>query len=333
MEGRLNDPERVSGDQIKEILARKLLPTIQFSKPVTSPVLLKAVDKLCALFGDKLDVRFYAHYSDVFDASILKHLPNVRSLKIDCLMDIVNEDQILELKNLRKLCFGVYNFDRPAFLADLDLRPLTYFGLFENRKRNFDLAPLSECENLETLALACHTKNISALSALPRLRKLRLSYIKKAQTLDFASSIPKLQSLELILGGRENIDELVHSGLRELEVVRVRALNSLGDLTRFPSLKRLEVGDQLQLRDVSVSETNLEEVIFRNCKNLERIDGLLDLPGLRRFRTFGTKLDLDALLNADWPKSMESVDLYSGNFKWEERAREILASKGLQTEI
>ena len=226
------------------------------------------------------------------------------------------------LKKTRPKLAGIAFFQKASLLAR-----------FENRKRNFDLAPLSECENLKTLALACHTKNISALSALPRLRKLRLSYIKKAQTLDFASSIPRLQSLELILGGRENIDELVHSGLRELEVVRVRALNSLGDLTRFPSLKRLEVGDQLQLRDVSVSETNLEEVIFRNCKNLERIDGLLDLPGLRRFRTFGTKLDLDALLNADWPKSMVSVDLYSGNFKWEERAREILASKGLQTEI
>ncbi len=331
MENLIRNPEHVSKEQIESLLDRKLLPTIQFSKPGTSPLVLKAVNKLCALFRDKLEVRFYAHYSDVFDAAILKHLPEVRSLTINCLMDIVNEDEILSLSNLRKLRFGVYNFDRPAFLADLDLRRLTNLTLSENRKRNFDLAPLSECENLEQLMLEGHIKNIAALSGLPKLRKLFLRMIPKRQSLDFANSLPQLRAMDICLGGRENIDELEHPGLENLEVVLVRALNSLGDLNRFPNLRRLVVRDQIRLHSISVRDSILEEIGIYNCKNLEQIDGLLELQNLRRFQSYISKLDLDALLNATWPKSMESVELYTGNQEWDDRAHEVLAQKGYKS--
>ncbi|MDJ0910850.1 MAG: hypothetical protein QNI99_16845 [Woeseiaceae bacterium] len=331
MEDLIRNPESVSAEEIESLLERNLMPTIQFSKPGTSPLILKAVNKLCALFGDKLDVRFYAHYSDVFDASVLKHLPDVQSLTINCLMDIVNEDEILELKRLRKFHFGVYNFDRPTFLADLDLGRLTYLGLSENKKRNFDLAPLSECENLEKLMLEGHIKNIAALSGLPKLRKLFLRMIPKRQPLDFANSLPQLRAMDISVGGRENIDELEHPGLQNLEIALVRALNSLGDLNRFPNLRRLRVRDQIRLHSISVTGTILEEIGIYNCKNLEQIDGLLELKSLRRFQSYISKLDLDALLNATWPKSMESVELYSGDQEWDDRAHEVLAGKGYKS--
>ena len=328
MVDRITDPKRVSGEQIKEILARRIQPTIQFSKPGTSRFVLKAVNKLCALFGDKLQVRFYAHYGDRFDASILRHLPDVRWLSVDCLMHIDNEDEILALPKLSRLGFGVHHFDRPSFLSGLDLSRLTYLVLSENRKKNFDLSPLSDCSKLEELFLNGHTKNISAISTLPSLRTLSLGSIAKRQDLEFVNGIPQLEALTIVLGGRENIDELAHSELRELEVIRVRALSTLGDLLRFPALTRLQVEDQLQLHSVSVAGTNLREVSLHNCKNLERVEGLVDLPGLRVFRTSRTKLDLDALLHANWPESMESVALYSGSQKWNNEARRLLDEKG-----
>ncbi len=328
MDSRITDPDSVSAAQIRKILTGPMLPTVQFTKPGTPRLLLKAVNKLCALFGDKLEVRFCGHYSDVFDASILRHVPDVRWLSVDCLQTIANEDEVFALPKLRKLSFGVYDFDRPTFLSEFDLSGLTSLRLSENKKNNFDLAPLGGCEKLQTLSLTGHTKNIDEISRLPRLTELRLWSIAKRQSLEFVNGIPQLDTLRIVLGGRENIDELAHPRLRDLEVIRVRALNSLGDLSRFPNLARLHVEDQLQLRSVPVDGTNLQEVSLHNCKKLEQVPGLLELPALRAFRTSRTKLDLDSLLNADWPKTMESVALYSGNQKWNNRARKLLDEKG-----
>lgn len=328
LENRITDAKKVSREHLDEVLGRGINPTIQFSKPGYSPRFLQEVNQLCSEYGDKLEVRFYGHYSSVFDASVLNDLPDVQWLSVDCLMHIENEDAIARMPNLRKLSFGVYHFDDPRFLAALDLTQITRLVLSDNKKKNFDLSPLENCDKLDELFLNSHLKNIAALSHLPKLTKLSLGSIAKRKKLEFVNEIPNLDKLTIILGGRENIDEIEHSSLRDLEVLRVRGLNSLGDLSRFPKLRRLHVEDQLQLRRVSFECAGLEEVSIHNCKNLEKLSGLLKLKQLRAFRTSRTKLDLDNLLNANWPESMESVAIYGSSQKWNKHARQILDKKG-----
>lgn len=328
IENRITDPKKVSRENLSEVLGRGVNPTIQFSKPGYSPRLLKKVNKLCSEYGDKLEVRFYGHYSEAFDASVVKHLPDAQWLSIDCLLRISNEDEISRLPNLRKLSFGVYYFDNPDFLATLNLAQICRLALSDVKKKNFDLAPLAQCDELDEFFLNGHTKNIAAISALPKLTRLSLGSISKRRTLEFVNEIPNLKKLTIILGGRENIDELSHLGLRELEILRVRACNDLGDLSRFPNLRRLLVEDQLQLRRISFIGSGVEEVSIHNCKNLDQLDGLLGLKRLRHFRTSRTKLDLDSLVEANWPASMETVAIYSGSEKWNERARRILDKRG-----
>ena len=328
LQNRITDPKKVSREHLNEVLERGIIPTIQFSKPGYSRRLLKQVNNYCAEYGDKLEIRFYGHYSDAFDAAILKHLPDVRWLSVDCLQSIGNEDAITRLPNLRKLSFGVYHFDNPSFLATLDLTQITRLALSDNSKKNFDLSPLTQCHELHEFFLNGHRKNIESISHLPRLRMLSLGSIAKRQTLEFVNGIPNLEKLTIILGGRENIDEVEHASLNELEVLRVRAINTLGDLSRFPGLRRLHVEDQLQLRTISFVGTDLEEISIHNCKNLEQLTGLLELRRLRAFRTSRTKLDLDSLLKANWPDSMESVAIYSGSQKWNNRARQVLDERG-----
>jgi len=328
LENRITDPKRLSREYLDEVLARGVSPTIQFSKPGYSRRILKTVNKYCAEYGNKLEVRFYGHYSDGFDASVLKQLPDVQWLSVDCLQRISNEDTIARLPNVRKLSFGVYYFDDPDFLAALNLAPITRLALSDNSKKNFDLSPLAQCDNLDEFFLTGHRKNIAAISHLPKLTKLSLGSIAKRQTLEFVNGIPSLDKLTIVLGGRENIREVRHPGLSELEVLRVRGINTLGDLSRFPGLRRLLVEDQLQLRSISFDDTDLEEVSIHNCKNLERLNGLLDLKHLRAFRTSRTKLDFEGLLDADWPDSMEAVALYSGSEKWNKRARQVLDERG-----
>jgi hypothetical protein len=243
-------------------------------------------------------------------------------------MHIENEDAIARMPNLRKLSFGVYHFDVPRFLATLDLTQITRLVLSDNKKKNFDLSPLENCDNLDELFLNGHLKNIAVLSHLQNLTKLGLGSIAKRQKLEFVNEIPNLDKLTIILGGRENIDEIEHASLSELEVLRVKGFNDLGDLSRFPNLRRLHVEDQIQLRSISFAGSSLEEVSLHNCKSPDRLDGLLDLRGLRHFRTSRTKLDLDSLVEANWPESMETVAIYSGSQKWNERARKTLDEKG-----
>jgi hypothetical protein len=205
---------------------------------------------------------------------------------------------------------------------------MTRLVLSDNKKKNFDLSPLENCEKLDEFYLNGHLKNIAAISYLPKLTKLSLGSIAKRQKLEFVNEIPNLDKLTIILGGRENINEVEHASLSELEVVRVRGINDLGRLSRFPNLRRLRVEDQIQLRNISFAGCDLEEVSIHNCKSLDRLDGLLDLKRLRHFRTSRTKLDLDRLVEANWPDTMETVAIYSGSEKWNEQARKILDEKG-----
>jgi hypothetical protein len=235
---------------------------------------------------------------------------------------------IASWKSSRRLSFGVNKFDKPGFLNQLDLGKLDRLVLVENVKRNLDLSPLQNARELETLFLNGFTKNIGVLAGLPKLKQLSLGGIAKTQSLRFVSDMSGLRSLTLVLGGRQSIDEIAHPGLEELNVLRVRGLEGLGSLARFPRLRELVVEDQIKIRSINVSESNLRKLILMNCKNLKEIQGLGNLGELIEFRTSQTRLDLDALLEGEWPPSLQVLALYSGSQKWNDAARETVNRRG-----
>lgn len=325
---RITDPTTIETAEIETILETGRSATIQFSKADYSPELLAAVNELCRAFGQRIEVRFFGHYSECFDASIVSYLPNVRWLAIDCLTHVRNEDALWRLPLLERLSFGVFEFDNPNFLDKAPLEQLTHLSLSENRKRNFNLASIGRCGNLCNLFVQGHTKGISTLAKAPQLEHVRLSSIPKRQDLSFVNDIQKLKSLEVLLGGRQTIDEIHHPTLEELRIVRVRGLETLGSLVRFPALRVLQIEDQLQMREISVLGSQLHELCALNCKNLEQIIGLSELDKLVHFRACETRLDLDALVQFDWPSSLEVLALYSGNEKWNKKARQELDKRG-----
>ncbi len=328
LEPRITDPQRVDAAMVKAILARGARPTIQFSRSGASTELLASVNELCREFGDRLEVRFFGHHSETFDGGILTHIPDVHWLSLDCLMTISGENNLAQLPNLTKLTFGVYRFDKPDFLDALPLERFTWLSLGENAKKNINLRYLDRCGALEHLFLAGHTRGIEAISRLPKLSQLWLGSIPKKQTLEFLSDLAPLRSLNLILGGRRSLDEFRHPDLEELAVLRVRGVETLGSLGRFPKLRKLQVEDQLQLRAIDLTGAALKELILLNCKNLETLSGLDDVPGLQHLRASRTSLDLDALVERVWPPSMDILALYSGSERWNTSARAKLDQRG-----
>jgi hypothetical protein len=326
-EARINDPSEVYSATVRQIIDAGRKPTIQFSKPGYAVALLKQVNLLCREFGEELEVRFYGHYQTHFDASVISNIPDVQNLAIDCLTDIRNEEAIYQLLRLRRFSFGVYNFDKPHFLEELDVTKLTRLSLTETAKRNFDLAGLAKAKHLETLIIDGHNKNISAITSLHNLTELTLSAITKHQGIEFLNEVAQLRSLSLILGGRCSIDEFQHPSLESLRIIRVRGLERLGSLARFPRLCNLHVEDQIQINEIDFAGVPLQKVVITNCKNLNSLTNLEKLDRLNELRVSRTSLELQALVDRNWPPSVE-VALYSGSRKWNDATRQILDKRG-----
>ncbi|MBL0371188.1 hypothetical protein JJB09_04030 [Rhizobium sp. KVB221] len=332
--GRVTDPETLSPREVADVCDKDGQLVVQFSKSEAyTPALLETLNEACRLVGERLQVRFYGHYGARFDAAFLRFLPETRNLAVDCLSWIDNEDEIGRLPKLKYLSFGVFELDRPDFLTTIDLGHLERLFLSENRKRNFDLSSLARCKSLDQLFINGHSKGIHAIEGLPRLRWLTLSAFAKKQRLDFIDAILPLKELTLILGGRDDIDDLSSKSVEILKIVRVRGLATMGDLSRFPALSTLHIEDQLRLTELGLNRANLERLWLINCKNLAALPGLDAQNQLREFRASRVALDLDALRDRNWPSTTQSVALYSGSNKWNDEARDILAKRNLAGEI
>jgi hypothetical protein len=330
MNERLTDLQEIDTIRIEEILASGKTVTIQFSKPIYDGRLLAEIDHLCQKYGDKVEVRFFGHYSTVFDASNLAFIPNVQWLSIDCLLRISAIESLFKLARLRLLSIGVYELDMPDILSRLQIDNIRELSVCETRKSNIDLSPLSKCCKISRLRVASHHAGFSVLKELCSLEELSLRSLSKKQSLESVSDIPKLEKLDIILGGRPNIDEFSHANLKELNVVRVLGFRSVGDLRRFPALRQLRIEDQIKLEslDMSKASQSLLRLLVSNCKSLKHIGALQHLIRLENLRIGQTNIDYDALLASPLPASLRTVSFWTGKRKKDAILRAKLDSLG-----
>lgn len=329
---RITDPTRLDPALVERRAAEGLSTTIQFSKPGFTPKLLRELDGLCQRFGTALEVRFYGFYhGQAFDAACLAHLPHVQWLSVDCLTAATSLDALSRLAHLRRLSVGILDLDRPDLLAHLPLEQLTELRLCETRKNLLDLAPLARCRHLERLHLADHTRNFDVLAQLSTVQQLSLRSIPKRQaSLAALNSMPSLRDLTVILGGRDHLDELHLPHLTDLAVIWVRGLTALGDLSRFPALRKLRVEDQLRLAalDLAPASPALEHLCVINCKGLRTLGPLQHLSRLHTLRIFKTALDADAFLRAGLPATLKTFHFYTGKKSLDEPLKARLAALG-----
>lgn len=327
---RVTNPATLSPIEILEFCEKHGQLVVQFSSPEAyNPTILGLLNDACRVAQDRLQVRFYGHYGTQFDAAFLRHVSEARDLAVDCLSEIIHEDEVGRLPKLKRLSFGVFGLDRPDFLNTIELGQLERLVLIENRKRNIDLAPLARCGSLSELFVNGHSKGIAAIASLHRLQKLTLSAYAKAHPLEFIAAIPTLKNLTLILGGRTDVDDLSSATIETLQILRVRGVATLGDLSRLPALSALRIEDQLQLARLDLTGARLERLSLFNCKNLAELPGLEMQDRLREFRASQVALDLNILRDRDWPPNTRTVGLFSGSRKWNDDANARLTARGL----
>lgn len=327
---RLQDIATIDRRKIKAILDAGKAVTIQFSAPGYSEHLLREVDALCVEFGPVIEVRFYGFYGAVFDASCLAFVPHVQWLSIDCLMRATALEHLFGLAHLRKLSLGIFDLDRFDLLAHLQLAPLRVFRLCETRTSALDLAPLVSCRELESLSIAGHTRGFEVLATLSRVEELILRSIPKKQRLEVVNHMAGLRELRVILGGRNDINEVAHEALDELDVTWVRGLSDLGSLGRFPMLRKLSVQDQIRLESIDLGgvAAELRKLVIINCKKLRALGDFDQLAKLSELRISRTAVDLERFVAAGLPQSLKIAGLYTGKKSVDEPMKKRLAGVG-----
>ncbi|MDO8032187.1 hypothetical protein O3297_02050 [Janthinobacterium sp. SUN128] len=309
----IQNPERIDAAAIRAAIASGQQVLVQFNTLAEPGPLLADLDALAATCGTALTIRIYGYDPRVFDTRILRALPHVASLSIDCHWQAIHLEVLGELRHLKRLSLGVYQLAEGDILQLDNLRGLEYLNLGESAKNNIDLAPLRHYAHLASLVIEGHSKHIDTLAGLPALHELSLYRIKNKVPLDFISAMGRLDRLLLQLGGRESLAHIEAPLLKKLEVIRVRGLETLGDIGRFPLLQALWVEDQIKLRQIVLGANPvLERLNLHTCKTLDSLPGLAALPALRQLSASETMLDVDALLAHGLPASLTHVHLRTG---------------------
>jgi len=325
----INNPQRIDAPLIKELLGQGKRVILQYSDSRYSGDDLLAINRLCETHDERLEIRFYSHIEEGFDAAVLLRLPAVKSLSLDCLLELKNAGAIETLGDLRQFGFGVYYWEDPQILSHIDLSKLNRLVVSDNHRKNIDLSPVARSGKLNQLFIVGQSKGIECLQDLPELKILSLGSIPRPQSLDFVSRIGSLEKLTLILGGRNGKLEVGHTGLHELEILRVRGLDAfVPDL--FPSMRSLVVEDQIQLSRLEIGAGNrrLERLRIYNCKNLKSLEGLEHAGVLREIIIGKTGIDNTAILSQKLPQSLEAISFHTGRQKFDRQVREKLDSLG-----
>jgi hypothetical protein len=307
---RITDPSSIDERLLSHVLANGASSVVlQFSREAAyNASILEDVNRACRTFGAKVNVRFWAHYGSRFDCRYLQHLPEVRSLNLDCLAGISNTDQIAQLHHLEEFAFYVFESDLPDLLKTQSLIGVRKLILAQSRKNNIDLAPLADYKRLEVLFLNAQKRNIETLAHLHAIKKLSLSGIEQKQSLSFVSEMNGLFSLTLLLGGRQDLEELAHAGIKHLEVLRVRGLNAV-DLALFPRVEQIRVEDQLQLQELNLDRgPNLRWLSIWNCKTFSKLPGMGSAKHVECLFIGKTALNPDEFL-CELPESLKRLTL------------------------
>ena len=261
---------------------------------VSRSVYLGWVQEACSALGDGLEVRFYDHFEEEFDASVLDHLPGIRRLSIDGLPIVRHAEAVGRLPELTSLRLGPRRVDNPAILRALGVHRLEEFTLAGTPAPAIDLSPLGDAGTLFTLRILGHGKNTEALGGAGSLTELALQPSSKF-SFEFINRLVALESLKLVLGNATSLRSIgALPSLRDISFREVRNLEDLGDLQRFERLRRLQVSDQPKVAELRVGSPNsaLEHLYLYSVPRLHTVHGFSALPAVKSLFAYDSQLDL-----------------------------------------
>jgi len=332
-QSRISNPQYIDRKLIdKELKAGKQV-IVQFSEALYTDVILAELNELCAQYDEQFSIRFFGHYQGSFDLDTLLKLPNIKGLWLDCLMQSDHLEALRALKHLRLLSLGIYELQDTEILQAENLRQLKILSLGDTKTKALNLQYLADYTALKELGICGHTKNIEALGQLTQLEYLGLNAISKVK-LNFVNKLKNLKSLHLVLGSRENLDEIEDNEIETLEINRVRSFNSFTNSSKFKKLKNLIIEDQIQLTELSLQaeDSELMELKIINCKSLHSLTKIGQLNRLKKLIIFKTALNFDEFIEQHFPAALQVLAFYTSRKKEDLIIKERLLQLGYREE-
>lgn len=280
---RLGFNKSISKNEIKSIISNKDVKTLQTSSPVSEKSWDLINNYLIPARPD-IEIRIFGHYSETCDLSILKRIPNVKKLSIDCLMDASNVENIDQLNNLESLSVGIYSLESFSFLNSL---PNTLNDLFigTTKSKKPSLSNLERFTNLKELYIEGQQKGIEAIRELKSLEKLVLRSVSP-KDISFLTELEKLWYLDIKLGGITDFTQIRNlSNLKYLELWQVRGLSDISFVSTLSGLQYLflqSLRNVKKLPDFS-GLTHLRRVYLETMKGLQDVSGLFRAPALEEY--------------------------------------------------
>jgi protein phosphatase 1 regulatory subunit 7 len=326
---RIDNPTQIDVNLIDSEIKSGKTVILQYSEKIYDDNTLSILNQLCEKYDEKFEIRFYGFYTEEFDFKTLTHLTNVKSLLVDCLTSAKNIESLASLNNLQKLSLGVYELKETEILNYPNLKTLKELIITDTKTKALNLEYLSEYKKLKVLFSCGHQKNIKTIGELTQLEHLSLHSSSKI-TLDFINKLKKVKTLSLMLGGKENINEIDNPNIEELEIIRVRGFNDLGDISRFPNLKKLHIEDQIKLEQINfkTSLPKLKSFKLLNCKTFNELTGLINLPQLEELIINRTSIDFNKFFNQQKPSKIKHFGFYTTKSKPNKEIKRKLLENG-----
>jgi len=224
---------------------------------------------------------------------------------------------------------GEWNEDIIDFMKQKDLKGLYLNSAKGYKCQNFDfllnlpelellsiicspvdtLAPIEKLENLKSLSISCHWKNILDLSGLKSLERSFISYGKGAESIFECSSlrylymdefklksfaqIVNLSKIEYLTIGNSNFNvtelcaELRH--LRKLVFLNCRKLDHLSGIEKLQNLEWLTIDGSRKLSSIEELSAlkNLKVLQLSDNKEIESLSAIKELTQLKALAFFG----------------------------------------------
>jgi len=135
---------------------------------------------------------------------------------------------------------------------------------------------------------------METISTLKNLTDLSLSSVK-LDSLELLLPLRKLQKLRIMLGGIRNFALLPKIGkINTLEIIFIRMLpeEALLPVAQMPYLTKLELRNLGYIKTFKwlKGANSLEEISIDTLFGLESLDGIEDLPKLKKFYVVATKM-------------------------------------------
>lgn len=292
--------------EVEQLVSDPNIRTLQCFSPVEADTWDLLNQKLFSK-RPEIQLRVYGFYSAVCDLSFVSRVGNVRRFAADCLMQATGVEHIAQLKHLEELSIGIYSLDSFDFLKDLP-NGIKNLALAATKSKKPHLRMLSRFQSLTHLYLERQQQGIEVLSELKRLEDLTLRSIT-TERLDYISTLPRLWSLNIKLGGIKNLSAVAGKAtIKYLELWQVRGLSDIGvistlsglqflflqslinviaipDLSKLQHLRRLHLENLKSLRDVGAIHhaPALEEFVHISAQNIqtEMYKGLMSMPSLK----------------------------------------------------